>query len=183
MGNPFSEGKASVPSDAGCLGIYLIFLFGTIPVMPYLWEWITRLGKWHRLIPEGIGIFLILLMLRALIRQKSSHILLACFFFSLLTVVFVFSMDRVRRPVEKIHFSEYSLLSFLLFRFLRHWKSKRSAYAWTLLGVCLIGFLDESVQGLVPNRVYDPRDLWFNGVAGVFGLVAVILLYDPFFVR
>ena len=144
---------------------------------------IARLGNWHRWIPEGIGILLILTTLRALIRKKTAHTLLKGFLFVPLAIAFLLCMDLVKRPVERVHFSEYGVLTFLLFRLLRHRDSSRRTYGWTLVGVCLIGFLDEALQGLLPNRVYDPRDLWFNGVAGILGLSAVILLFDPFFVR
>ena len=183
MGGPVSKGKTSRNSDACHLGLYLIFLFGTIPVMPQLWKQIARLGRWHRWIPEGIGILLILSTLRVLIRQKTAQILLKGLLFVLLAIVFVLSMDLVKRPVERIHFSEYGFLAFLLFRFLRHRDSSRRTYGLTVIGVWLIGFLDEAFQGLLPNRVYDPRDLWFNGVAGILGLCTVILLFDPFFAR
>ena len=122
-------------------------------------------------------------MLRYLFRQRSRHVLLKGFLFVLLALLFFFSMSRLNLPPERIHFSEYGLLAFLLFRLLRHWDGSRRVYAWTLIGACLIGFLDESFQGLLPNRVYDPRDLWLNGLAGAMGLVAVMLLFDPFFVR
>ena len=183
MGDPVSKGKALRKLDACYLGLYLIFLFGTVPLMPQLWVQVARLGKWHRWIPEGIGVLLILSTLRGLIRKETTHAFGRGFFFVLLTTVFILSMDLVKRPVERIHFSEYGFLAFVLFRFLHHWDSSRYTYGWTAIGVCLIGFLDEALQGLLPNRVYDPRDLWFNGVAGVLGLCAVILLSDPFFVR
>ena len=176
--------QSSLKRDALLLGGYLAVLFGTTSFMPQLWFWAaSRLGVWHRLLPEGIGVCLILLLLGTLLRQGLRHPFLQGTFLLCLIFLFFISMGQVRRPIEKIHFSEYGFLSLLLFRLIRHGVRSRGCYGWTLLGVCLIGFLDELLQGLLPNRVYDPRDIGMNGLAGAIGLVAVILLFDPVFLR
>ena len=143
----------------------------------------AKLGKWYRSLPEGIGCFLVLLSLKQLFHRRSRHLLLKGVLFTFLAVFFFFLMSRQTLLPERIHFSEYGLLAFLTFRLLRHWKRSRWVYGWTLVGACLIGFLDELVQGLLPNRVYDLRDIWMNGLASSIGLIVVVLLFDPFFVQ
>lgn len=168
--------------DALVLGSYLILLFGTTSFMPRLWNGVAGwLGIWHQFLPEGVGALLVLLALGVLVKRGSGRFLLQGLLFLCLSVLFFVSMGQLHRPIEKIHFSEYGFLSFLVFRLFRHWDTSRRTYAWTLIGVCLIGYLDELLQGLLPNRVYDPRDLVFNGVAGALGLAAVILVFDPVF--
>ena len=176
--------KGQVSRDALILGGYLILLFATVPFMPRLWQaGVARFGEWHQLIPEGFATLLILLTLNTMLRQRAPRPLLRAGLLILLILFFFNVMGRLRLPVEKIHFSEYGLLSLLLFRLLRHWDSSRRVYLWTLTGACLIGVIDELFQGLLPTRVYDPRDLWLNGVGGLLGLSAVIILFDPFFLK
>ena len=41
-----------------------------------------------------------------------------------------------------------------------------------------VGLLDEAIQYLLPNRFGDIRDVGFNLLAGVMGLVITTLLQD-----
>jgi len=176
--------QSSLKQDSLILSLYLVLLFGTIPFMPRLWSWAgDAIGPWHRLLPVALGTLLVLMVLRTLIKQRARWLSLRAALLVSLTILFFSAMSKLRLPVEQIHFSEYGLLSFLLFRLFRHRDPSRRVYLWTLIGACLIGFLDEMVQGLTPGRVYDTRDLWFNGVGGSLGLTAVILLFDPFFLK
>ena len=100
-----------------------------------------------------------------------------------LLFLFFGTLQRLELAVEKIHFSEYGLLSFLVFRLFRHRFQPRWIYVWTLPTVCLIGVADELFQGIFPNRVFDPRDIGFNSWAGLLGLSVVVLLFDPLFLR
>ena len=170
--------------DAFILGSYLILLFGTTSLVPQLWFWVASWSNpWLKFIPEGVGFLLTALVLRRLIVQRSSRFFLQLLTLTPTAIFFFVSMNRIRLTIEQIHFSEYGFLTFLVFRFLRHLDPSRRTYVWTLAAVSLIGVLDELLQGLLPNRVYDPRDIAFNALAGVLGLSTVILLFDPLFLR
>jgi len=73
-------------------------------------------------------------------------------------------------PVERVHLLEYGLLAVLLVRVLegRHGPVRTLWYAVSL--VFLIGFIDEILQGVLPNRYYDARDVATNVCSGLFGL-------------
>ena len=40
----------------------------------------------------------------------------------------------------------------------------------------IVGWLDEGIQAVLPNRVYDLRDVAFNALAAVVCLIAVELV-------
>ncbi len=86
-------------------------------------------------------------------------------------------------PQERLHLVEYGALALLL----------RSAYVesvrarpragsapnidiWTLGTATAIGWLDEAVQGILPNRQYDLRDVGFNALAAALALGTAALL-------
>jgi hypothetical protein len=74
---------------------------------------------------------------------------------------------------EAIHFLEYGLLGFLLFRALQPQIQDVSVFlAAALVGV-LVGTLDEFIQWIVPGRYWDFRDIVLNAGACVLTLVAV----------
>ncbi len=73
-------------------------------------------------------------------------------------------------PVERIHLLEYGVLSWLLLRVLetRYGPVRTTAYVISL--VFIVGLMDELLQGLLPNRYYDARDVGINLCSGVLGL-------------
>ena len=70
-------------------------------------------------------------------------------------------------PIERIHLLEYGLLGLLVYRAfsddVRGWR--RAGY--TVITVTIIGLVDELIQGLLPTRYCDMRDVFVNGLAGL----------------
>ena len=62
----------------------------------------------------------------------------------------------------------------LWFGFLGGGAWRAAAGAWLL--TALAGWLDEGIQGLLPNRVYDLRDVGFNALAGALALASAAAL-------
>jgi len=79
--------------------------------------------------------------------------------------------------VDRIHFVEYGLLGLLCFHAANpgHGQVRRAAYA--MVAVFTIGFLDETVQGLLASRYYALRDVVIDLMAG--GLPVLGLLWWP----
>ncbi|MEA2110165.1 MAG: VanZ family protein [Pseudomonadota bacterium] len=73
-------------------------------------------------------------------------------------------------PEERLHLVEYSILGWLLGRALA--RSGKWPVCWGVgvLLVWLIGYGDELIQWFLPNRVFDVRDIFLNGIAGMGGL-------------
>ncbi len=46
----------------------------------------------------------------------------------------------------------------------------------TVVVTALLGWIDEGIQSLLPNRAYDLRDVGFNALAGLMAIVASLLL-------
>lgn len=79
--------------------------------------------------------------------------------------------------VEAVHYVQYGTLSLLLFRAFSHRVRDYSIYVAVTITGTLVGMMDETVQWLTPDRVFDLRDIWLNftGVAFVqIGLAAGI---------
>ncbi|MDL1958603.1 MAG: VanZ family protein [Deltaproteobacteria bacterium] len=76
----------------------------------------------------------------------------------------------VNFPEERIHLVEYGLIGLMLgwaLAGISRWPE------WWPLGVVLVwmvGLGDELIQAVLPNRVYDVRDIVLNGLAGMAGL-------------
>lgn len=79
-------------------------------------------------------------------------------------------------PEEKLHFIEYGLLALLADRAAPARWSARGRFVGAALFVILAGWVDELIQGLLPSRHYDLRDVGFNAVAGFLALSSLTLV-------
>jgi VanZ family protein len=86
-------------------------------------------------------------------------------------------------PQERLHLVEYGALALLVRAAVAESVAVRrlegrvtNVDVWSLGGVTLIGWLDEAVQGILPNRVYDLRDVGWNALAAGLALVAASVM-------
>lgn len=80
--------------------------------------------------------------------------------------------------VEKVHFLQFGLLSFLFYRARR--TAEDASMLWVpLIGVLLAGTLEEWVQWLVPSRTGEIKDVLLNFYAGICGLLLSLALAPP----
>jgi hypothetical protein len=90
---------------------------------------------------------------------------------SLLTIVFF-----AKTPAETLHLPEYGGLSYLTLRAAKPHTYR--AYLLCLLFVLLVGSIDEAIQFILPNRVFQLKDILLNGLSGTIGLATTILLHS-----
>ncbi len=76
-------------------------------------------------------------------------------------------------PEEAMHFVQYGVLSFLLYRAFRTRFDDSGLFVAAFLAGTFVGVLDECIQWIVPRRFFDFRDMVIN-VSGV-GLVQLAL--------
>lgn len=82
---------------------------------------------------------------------------------------------RVKYPVEKIHILEYGALGWLAVRDLMKVKIKSTAIILAGVFCIVVGYIDEALQAILPYRVYDIRDIVFNSLGGIWGIVLYLL--------
>ena len=80
--------------------------------------------------------------------------------------------------VERFHFVEYGLITFLFYRAFRP-AADASALILPVLAGLLVGTLEEWFQWFIPARVGDVRDVFLNGVAIGCGLLFSVALDPP----
>jgi len=153
---------------------YVLLLWGSAPFVPSVWAFLERHLSWSSDCPYLLGSLLFVLCFRGL--PKRSFRILGFF---LILGIFLLSMSCLKRPVERIHFIEYGALIFFLFRFFRHRVKGPWSYGLSFAGSFLVGVADELFQGLLPNRVFDPRDIWVNAWAGGLGVIFLTLFFTP----
>ena len=171
--------------SAWALGAYVAAILVTLPVLPLLW--IPLRDQFGAVAERSLTVFLVLLglaigvgFLRRSLSWKASPLLLAA------AGIYGWFLWILENPVEKVHFAEYGFLSYFSFRYFqarghasnenegeKHLGSKdrRALRIRALALVFSVGLLDEFIQYLLPNRFGDLRDVGFNWLAGLLGLV------------
>ncbi len=67
-------------------------------------------------------------------------------------------------PTERIHFIEYMILGFI------YRKAFKGKMFFPILLTFMGSIFDEYVQFLLPNRVFDVKDIIWNIMGGVIGI-------------
>lgn len=96
------------------------------------------------------------------------------------TTVYLWTIARVESPEERTHLIEYSLVAILIYQALveRRRNGRRVPYPAILafVATAMLGWLDEGIQAMLPNRVYDIRDVGFNVLAALMAIGAILAL-------
>lgn len=74
-------------------------------------------------------------------------------------------------PIERIHLLEYGILAIFAQRaFENRVKDLLDSYLYAAFLTAIVGLYDELIQGFLPDRVCDSRDVLTNGISGILGL-------------
>ncbi|MDE2752303.1 MAG: VanZ family protein [Gemmatimonadota bacterium] len=100
-----------------------------------------------------------------------------------LGVTAVYSMAVVRMGgtmEERTHLFEYGIVAVLIYQALseRAQNGRRvpAPAVLALVAAALLGWLDEGIQALIPNRVYDNFDVVRNSVAAAIGIAGSVVV-------
>jgi VanZ family protein len=96
------------------------------------------------------------------------------------TAAYLMAWIRIQSPEERTHLFEYGLVAVLIHQALterlRHGRRVPAPAALAVAVTALLGWLDEGIQAILPNRVYDVRDVGFNALAGLMAIAASLAL-------
>jgi VanZ family protein len=153
-----------------------ISIFLIVPVARTIQTFVS--ARWGRalfgysvVMAVAVSFFIVLyfLIFRLKIRSAANYLWLI-----VIAVIYVyFTLKRWRAPEEAIHFLEYGLLGYFLFRALSLSTRDKSIYLTAILIGSLAGIFDESIQWAVPRRYWDFRDVWLNALSGILFQVAL----------
>lgn len=158
----------------GFLLVYVAAVYATVPVFPAVWgrlrehtgpEAIAHLGTIAVLAAcAGTSIFV---WRRS--REGAGRVRLALFVVVLCAYVWFLHIFG-RFPAERLHLLEYGLMAVFLLRALRLNARPLPAYAGALVLTGVIGFGDETIQWILPQRFFELKDAALNVAAGTLGL-------------
>lgn len=98
-----------------------------------------------------------------------------------LAAAFLLALTRLGfPPVERTHLIEYAVVAVLTHEALKertdNGRRVPSPGILAFLLTAILGWIDEGIQFLLPNRVYDIRDFGFNAMAALMAITASVIL-------
>ena len=179
MSNP---GKKKVFQSWLHVIFYSLIIFSTVPIAWQLQKFVSdHLGK-------SVFTFFVLsilflafvslvyyLIVKLKIRSPSNYI----WTFIIGGCYAYFILQLKKAPIEAVHFLEYGLLGFFLFRALSLHAKDKTIFLIASLFSLLIGTFDEILQWIMPKRNWDFRDVGLNALSGGLFQLAVWNVIKP----
>ena len=158
------------------IGTYILLVYTTLGVSPEVWDFIDGLlggrGPFVVMLLMILASFAVLVHMTLVKKERDTKEYL---FFLLFLWVYLALGKVAKMPVEKVHILEYCVLGIMIYNAL---KIDINPYDWTLYiygaVFCLVvGFIDEVIQGILPNRVFDFRDIFINVMSSLTALMVI----------
>lgn len=154
----------------------MVAIYATLGLAQRLAETLEERG----LLDFTVGLFLLCMLLVGLtiltqglrVRPGGAEVAVAVGVATAYLLVFT----RMTIPTERSHLIEYSIVGVLIYEALTERRRRgRRVPLPPVLAVLItvaLGALDEGIQWLLPNRVFDPVDILFNTLAGTMAVAA-----------
>ncbi len=157
---------------------YVLFIYLTLEIVPRPLAYLRSHGILRLSLAILYTTCLVLIFSYYFSRSDRSAIQLMGLLFTV--GGFFFVARYIRTPEEQTHFLEYGLVGVFFFRALRHHTGNSlTTFALAFVLGSIAGIIDEIIQGFLPSRHYDMRDVFLNMVSIFLGLTLVRLVFWP----
>lgn len=154
---------------------YVCFIYATLGLVTAPLAWLRA----HDLLRWSLALLFVLTMAAVLVifRRRQTREWWRYAGAAGIFLVYWIISHWVKIPEEQVHFFEYGLVGILFLRALRHHVARPiSLWAGAAAVGSIAGWIDEILQGILPNRHYDPRDIFLNVISIVLGLTLAAFL-------
>ena len=166
---------ASRPSRWATVGVFVVFIFATVPVgFQIASAIVARIGSagWRNSI-NGVGTILALVFLWYVFRQPELRRWSVVVSLALIAALYAYFFTILEVPVKRIHFMEYSFLSYLVYRALRPDSAPPRIYLWCVLAAMLVGMGEEALSIPLVRRFGAVSDVLWDTSGGMLGTLVL----------
>ena len=97
-----------------------------------------------------------------------------------IAAVYLMVFVRMEIPQERTHIIEYGVVAALIYQAFLERKKQGGKVPlpaiFAIFATAITGTVDELIQGIMPNRVFDVRDILFNFLAGMMSVGSIVAL-------
>jgi hypothetical protein len=160
------------------IACYVTLIYSTLYIMRPILNFLKMTLKGYLNLSVGIMFLVILsLVLAHIISNRERYSVSQYLWFLFISCLYGLVIYILKLPEEQVHFIEYGILSALIYVALTYDINNRYIYFLSSLIVFILGAIDEVIQWVLPNRVFDIRDIVMNGTAGILVqlLIAMVI--------
>ena len=160
------------------IACYVVLIYSTLYIMRPILNFLKLTLKGYLNLSVVVIFFIILsLILAYIVNNRERYGVSQYLWFSFICCLYGLVIYILELPEEQVHFIEYGVLSALIYLALTHDINNRSIYSLSSLIVFVFGAIDEVIQWVLPNRIFDIRDIVINGIAGILVqfLIAMVI--------
>ncbi len=160
------------------IACYVTFIYSTLYIMRPILNFLKMTLNGYLNLSVGVMFLIILsLVLAHIISNHERYCVSQYLWFSFICCIYGLVIYILELPEEQVHFIEYGILSALIYLALTHDINNKSIYFLSSLIVFVFGAIDEVIQWVLPNRIFDIRDIVINGIAGILVqlLIAMVI--------
>ena len=159
---------------------YTIVLYTTLPIAPWFYYRIEGLsGGLYGFYQNVFVLSTAAILMGYLAFHKMEKRAGPYLWFLIIALGYGLFLSWTELASERIHFIEYGLLSWLLMAALRHDFDGPKLLWLAGLIIFLLGFVDEVIQWVLPNRYFELKDVGMNTVGGLLGLLLARFVLMP----
>jgi VanZ family protein len=159
-------------------GAVVLAIYSTLGMARVVVEGLRERNLLRLGVAAVIVVLALVLAVRLMRRQPGRREVTAALGAALLyAVVFVL----VERAEERLHIVEYGAVGALVYLALEERRrngrpAPGASWLLAVLAATALGWLDEGIQEILPNRVYDLRDVALNALGGLLAVATIVLL-------
>jgi VanZ family protein len=151
------------------------FIYSTLSVARIASNWLRDHGV-LRLTVAGIFVMALAAVVGTLVREVRFRTWRLVPVFLAIAAVGALIAWKSQTPEERLHLVEYGMVALVTDLALPlGWTGWRRFLAAALITVA-VGWCDELIQGLLPNRHYDLHDVLLNAESGVWALLGKVVV-------
>ena len=155
---------------------YVTFIYSTLNIAPSIADKLDAFlsGRLDLMLYAVYSAVIGVLVLYILLVRKQKSVL-KYFVLTFAVCGFFAVINYAQTPAEKIHLGEYGLLGILLYNALKIEFNRFDfkLYIYAVVMCTAIGVIDEVIQGILPNRFFDWRDIFMNAISGALPLLVI----------
>ena len=152
---------------------WTIFIYSTLSLVSIIRKYLEKRIPLYDILTVFVVLTLVCVVVYFLKQYRNRINLYRYVLLGLVLGCYAYGIATIKYPIEKIHFVQYGFLAFFVFRALACDFKKFIPYMGAFLITTLVGYGDELIQGILPNRHYDDRDVMLNAISAGLALVLV----------
>ena len=153
---------------------WVSFVYSTLYIMRPICDFLKANTPFPLLINAICIVLLIALVgglwMKIRITKWSSYLILI-----MVVLAYIYGLVTIQIPAEKVHFIEYGFLAYLVIKAISLDVQKLIAYGYALFLISIIGWIDEGIQYILPNRYYSINDVILNSISGALVLLLMFV--------